>query len=236
MRFLFENQHLQNEEQALRNAIQKILEFSSKNNTNKSLQEKWLQSCPFCDKNLNLSHFPIDYEKLNFCPLCSHDFKELKELLKLEYKFVSNKKIKNEKPARNESNKKLLRKNKHPATIIYIDGVRVAIDNAIAPAIEKLNKLGAKTDFCCQGGYDSEAYISLKSGNFPDELISAWCNSGFIMSKYSVRARYSSFDPAIIKKHAAIRFQKSLKDWINHKLDVSGKRYSLPAVSDHIRK
>ena len=122
----------------------------------------------------------------------------------------------------------------HQTINININGKYEDIDIAIAPAIAKLNKVGAETENSCQGGdTSSQAYITLKSGKFPDELVSAWKGAGFYVSKHIVRAAYkntlNSDNPFsdIIEKYASILFQKSLNDWLKGDLDTTGKKYRL---------
>ncbi len=117
--------------------------------------------------------------------------------------------------------------NEHQTTNVYINGKNVSIDIAIALAIKKLNQSNAKTEHCCQGGDKlHQAYISLKSGIFPNELISAWKNAGFYVSIHIVRATYSFIkNTNIVEEQAGILFQNSLNDWVSNKLDVSGEKY-----------
>ncbi len=113
---------------------------------------------------------------------------------------------------------------RHGTVELEIDKKVIEVDEKIAMAIKKLNNVGAKTEYCCQGGdEDSQAYISLKSGKFPKELVSAWEGADFYVSKNIVRA-YSYFG---MDKQAAILFQESLNDWINGNLDISGKKYKI---------
>ena len=113
---------------------------------------------------------------------------------------------------------------RHNTVKLEIDGKVIEVDEKIATAIKKLNEIGAKTEYCCQGGDDnSQAYISLKRGKFPEELASAWKGADFYVSKNIVRA-YGAFG---MDRQAAILFQESLNDWVKGNLDISGRKYRI---------
>ena len=112
----------------------------------------------------------------------------------------------------------------------------VEIDELLAPAIRKLNDIGCRTLYCCQGTESKAgtplatedapcAYIMLDSIGepFPRELVEAWANAGFYASPYAVHA----VAPYGLLGAAAIQFVFSLRDWLTGSLDGSGKRYVL---------
>lgn len=121
----------------------------------------------------------------------------------------------------------------HATVTVIIEGNNFEIDEAIAPAIVALNECGAKTAFCCQGGKSQGTpYISLRAGQFPEELVQAWKGAGFRVNLDSVYAD-SSFGLT-----ASQAFVQSLSDWLAGRLDTTGACYrvsedrpnSLPAI------
>lgn len=109
----------------------------------------------------------------------------------------------------------------HPTISVSIDGLELEIDEAIAPAIVALNKHGARTAYCCQGGGGGTPYITLSEGRFPSELIAAWEGAGFRVGLSSV------FADAPFGLSASKQFVQSLCDWLAGCLDVTGKAYTL---------
>lgn len=121
----------------------------------------------------------------------------------------------------------------HATVTITLDGESVEVDTAISAAILALNGCGAKTAYCCQGGIGHcTPYITLRSGQFPVELVKAWGGAGFRVDSYSVYA------DAPFGLSASTAFIQSLSDWIAGCLDQTGACYriseerpnSLPAL------
>lgn len=123
----------------------------------------------------------------------------------------------------------------HPATLISLDGNEVFIDTRILFAIQKLNNLGIKTKYCCQGGGGSLAYIQLQPGSqFPLELMQAWDGAKFNPYLTAVFAEAQ----AGLEDVAAELFCNSLYDWMAGNLDASGMRYRVtinrPSTLPHV--
>lgn len=122
----------------------------------------------------------------------------------------------------------------HAATVIMTSAGPAVVDAAIADALERLNQVGAITQFSCEGDEDSGAYITLSAGKFPHELMAAWENAGFDVSSQSVRPN----PPVGLWNVAALAWRQSLTDWLDGTLDATGARYritgprpsSLPAL------
>lgn len=188
---------------------------------------KW---CPFCGADLSEVADKIS----DSCPNCKKDIRRIKNLQRSDQ---SNKENTGKNTTKTKDKPSIKGKNgekTHQTINININGEYVDIDTAIASAIAKLNMIGAETENSCQGGdTSSQAYITLKSGKFPDELISAWKGAEFYVSEHIVRATYkstltsSNTFSTIIEKYAAILFQKSLNDWLRGDLDATGKKYRL---------
>ncbi len=200
-------------------AIKKIFESAEKDNNNHICAIKvYTTTIDLANPEQGSVDFLI---KINFkdykISVCVNDF-NMKFMHNFIKAFLSNSEFREQF---RENQQKYLR---HATIKLNIDGINTDIDENIAPAIEKLNQIGAKTQHCCQGGdKNSAAYISLKSGEFPKELISAWKGANFHVSEKIVRATC----PFGMKKEAGILFQKSLQDWINNNLDTSGNKYKI---------
>ena len=187
---------------------------------------KW---CPFCGADLSEAT-----DNPDSCPNCKKDIKKIMDLQRFNQPNKKNSGEKTPKIRNKYMIKKMGEEGMHQTINININGKYEDIDIAIAPAIAKLNTVGTETENSCQGGdTSSQAYITLKSGKFPDELVSAWKGAGFYVSKHIVRAAYkntlNSDNPFsdIIEKYASILFQKSLNDWLKGDLDTTGKKYRL---------
>lgn len=114
----------------------------------------------------------------------------------------------------------------HPTVNLELSGEVVAVDALIAAAILRLNELGVETEYCCQGVSEDPknsgtAYIKIKSGEFPEDLVAAWEGAGFYFSYQSVHA-HSLFG---LEHVASAHFVQSLNDWMSSSLDLTGKRY-----------
>jgi len=75
---------------------------------------------------------------------------------------------------------RLVSGNRHPSEFIEINGDYVEIDKELIPLIKELNKIGLKTQSCCQGSKTEYASISFELGKslmlwevkaLPDNLI-----------------------------------------------------------------
>ena len=114
---------------------------------------------------------------------------------------------------------------RHTKTSILLNGKNVDIDASLVPAIEKLNQLGVETNNCCQGDCSGTPYISLSDNNvFPQELIDSWTGAGFDVQKTVVYASSPYLD---FEGRSSKPFIQSLQDWIDNKLDLTGKKYKI---------
>jgi hypothetical protein len=116
----------------------------------------------------------------------------------------------------------------HPGVPVSLPGGVVTIDKPLARAIAELNARGTITAGCCQGGgwaRNTSAYIILAPGSrFPDELVAAWRGAGYVVTDDGVFT-HPLFGLA---DAASERFVRSLEDWLDGRLDVSGKSYRVP--------
>jgi hypothetical protein len=113
---------------------------------------------------------------------------------------------------------------RHATTpVLMPSGEMVEIDTAIADAMMALNRVGAITQFSCQGGDHSTPYILLKDGRFPNELLQTWRGANYRVDGESVYADA----PLGLEEIAAKRFQHSLSDWLEGNLDETGVRYRI---------
>ena len=63
-----------------------------------------------------------------------------------------------------------MKKYAHKTKIITLNGKKIKIDQEMVDLILSLNKLGLKTEFCCQGGmnpdnYKEVAYVAIDASN-----------------------------------------------------------------------
>jgi hypothetical protein len=137
----------------------------------------------------------------------------------------------------NREVKKVWPSNHHPARMLTLpNGERVAIDALILPAVRKLNHLGLRTDFSCQGDQRKTdhqwrdgghfvlgGYLSLAKGSFPQSLIEAATRAGFYIEPRYLSVVREAVGPDLKLRDNKLRannrrFIRLLQRWADGKL------------------
>lgn len=121
-----------------------------------------------------------------------------------------------------------------PVVAVSIPGQaeRVEVDEAIAGAVDALNRSGALTRWSCSGReaawsqpyfgtHVTFAYIQLASGSFPPALLGAVVGAGYYARPGEIRAQAQLADC----QQANRLFRQLLAEWMDGTLDATGGRY-----------
>lgn len=113
----------------------------------------------------------------------------------------------------------------HPYKRLRLNGKIVIVDELLADIVRKLNRAGAKTDFCCQGNHHAaddrryfhdRSYISVnrKGKGFPKSLVELAERRGFQTGKYYLCATspMASLPQRRVRTNNR-RFLRMLREW-----------------------
>lgn len=120
----------------------------------------------------------------------------------------------------------------HPAQMVDLPGGPAEIDEALVETIRELNAQGILTSECCQRGswgQSSGGWIALQPGYaFPTDLAAAWKAADIRvftdgLGRQAVHASVMFGNEAA----AAVPFRRSLDDWMQGTLDMTGEAYRI---------
>ena len=120
----------------------------------------------------------------------------------------------------------------HRAQVVNLPGGPAEIDEALVNTIRALNAQGILTSECCQHGswgQHSGGWIALQPGyTFPTDLTAAWKAADIAvfpddLGRHAVVASVMFGNEA----EAAVRFRRSLHDWLQGTLDMTGEAYRI---------